>query len=242
MRVSTRTSLAAVSTLVLFAAACGADEAVQEPEGAAVEEAAEPTDEAAQEPDEEPAQEPEEEPGEEPDEAVEETAPEPEEVTAYVVGYHWGWAVFDEDGTELDVIEVTVGSEVELIAVNDHATHAIEQLPEPVAETITSISWHDRAHHDMEQGHIPDLEEAEGVPMGEALTIAHDGHDHIGPAQDHALLVAGVGVEAFLDSHGDEPARMVFTVDEEGAYEFRCTEDCGPGHDHQRREMLQVTG
>lgn len=226
LRGSTRSSLAVGSVLVLFLAACGAEDTAEEPDGAAPEEAAEVTDE----------------PAEEPDEAVEESAPEPEEVTAYVVGYHWGWAVFDEDGTELDALEVPVGSEVELIAVNDHASHAIEQLPATVAESLNAVDWHARAHHDMEQGHMPDLDEVEGVPMDEALTIAHDGHDHVGPAQDHALLVAGLGVEEFLDSHGDEPARMVFTVDEEGAYEFRCTEECGAGHDHQRREMLFVTG
>jgi hypothetical protein len=230
LRMARRGSLAVFSVLVLFTAACGAEEAVDEPDAAATEEAVEPTDEPADEA------------AEEAGEAVEEAAPEPEEVTAYVVGYHWGWAVFDEDGTELDAIEVPVGSEVELIAVNDHAAGAIEQLPAPVAETINSISWHDRAHQDMEQGHMPDLEEAEGVPMGEALTLAHDGHDHAGPTQDHALLVAGLGIEEFLDSHGDGPARMVFTVDEEGTYEFRCTEDCGAGHDYQRREMLRVTG
>lgn len=229
MRMPRRSHLAAVAVLVLFTASCGADEVVEEPDGVAADEAADPADDPAD-------------PADDPAEAVDEPAAPPEEVTAYVVGYHWGWAVFDEDGTELEVLEVPVGSEVELIAVNDHATQAIEQLPGPVAEVITSISWHDRAHHDMEQGHMPDLQEAEGVPMGEALTIAHDGHDHVGPAPDHALLVAGIGVEEFLDSHGDEPARMVFTVDEEGTYEFRCTEDCGPGHDYQRREMLRVTG
>ncbi len=230
MRISRRNSLTAISMLALFTAACGAEGIVEEQDGTAADEAAAPTDEPADEP------------GEEPVEEIGTEPAEPEEVTAYVVAYHWGWAVFDEDGTELEVLEVPVGSEVELVAVNDHASHAIEQLPTPVAETITSIDWHDRAHHDMEQGHIPDLEEAEGVPLGEALSIAHDGHDHVGPAQDHALLVAGLGIEAFLDAHGDQPARMVFTVDEEGSYEFRCTEECGPGHDHQRREKLLVTG
>ncbi len=231
-----------LSALLLLVAACGVEgddgvtdatdeqdvdaSAGEQDAGAASEDSAE----EVVEPEEEAAE----------DETVE--APEPVQVTVYVVGYHWGWALFDEDGSELEVLEGPVGSEVELIAVNDHATHAIEQLPEPVAASIASLDWHERAHHDVEMGHIPDLEEAEGVSLGEALTIAHDGHDHIGPAQDHALMVAGIGVEAFLDSHGDEPARLAFTVGEEGAYDFRCTEECGPGHDHQRREMLVVTG
>ncbi len=234
-------SAAAVSVLLLLVAACA--EPVEQPD---------PTDDASAEPvDDADADEEQADPGDESDavedeateeEATGDEAPEPEQVTAYVVGYHWGWAVFDEDGTELEVLEVPVGSEVELIAVNDHASHAIEQLPEPVAETISSISWHDRAHEDLDQGDIPDPEEEAGMALGEALTIAHDGHDHIAPAQDHALMVAGIGVEAFLDDHADEPAHLEFTVHEEGAYEFRCTEDCGPLHDHQRKEMLIATG
>ena len=229
----------AVSVLLLLVAACA--EPVEQPE---------PADEAIEEQDDEPdpAEEASEEEAEDAEateddvEATEQDAPEPEQVTAYVVGYHWGWAVFDEDGTELEQLEVAVGSEVELIAVNDHASHAIEQLPDPVAETISAIDWHDRAHEDLEMGYIPDPAEQEGMGLGEALTVAHDGHDHLEPAQDHALMVAGIGVEAFLGDHADEPAHLEFTVDEEGAYEFRCTEECGPLHDHQRREMLVATG
>jgi hypothetical protein len=166
---------------------------------------------------------------------------EPEQVTAYVVGYHWGWALFDEDGTELDVLEVTVGTEVELVAVNDHASHAIGMLPEPVAEAVNSISWSERTQHDVEMGRIPDPAVEEGISVTEALAIAHEGHDHVDPEPDHGLLVAGIGTEVFLDSHADEPERMVFTVEREGAHQFRCTEDCGFGHKHSRWEMLVVT-
>jgi heme/copper-type cytochrome/quinol oxidase subunit 2 len=225
-----------LSVLLLLTASCGVEDPDEAPDAAAEPDTDEPEthDEAADD-DDAPAE------PEEPSEEEGVGSGEPEQVTAYVVGYHWGWALFDENGDELDVLEVSVGSEVELIAVNDHAGHAISQLPEPVVEAISAISWHERVHHDMDMGRIPDLEQAEGVSLDEALTIAHDGHDHTGPAPDHGLMVAGIGLEAFLDAHGDEPARLVFTVDEEGAHEFRCTEDCGPGHDYQRREMLVVT-
>ena len=176
------------------------------------------------------------------DAAGEEPAPDPGdlEVTAYVVAYHWGFAIFDEDGSELEQLEVAEGATVELVAVNDHASEAIAQLPDPVTDAIASADWHERAHHDVEMGRIPDPEGEIGEDLGEALSAAHDGHDHMGPVQDHTLMVTGVGERAFLDSHAHEPARLEFTADEEGTYEFRCTEECGFGHRYQRWEMLTV--
>ena len=176
------------------------------------------------------------------DAAEEKPAPDPEdlEVTAYVVAYHWGFAIFDEDGDELDSLEVAQGASVELVAVNDHASEAIAQLPEQVGEAIDAADWHERAHHDVEMGRIPDPAGETGEDLGEVLSAAHDGHDHMGPVQDHGLMVTGVGERVFLDSHGDEPKRLEFTADEEGTYEFRCTEECGFGHEYQRWEMLTV--
>lgn len=221
--------LAVVSILVLIAAACtpaedAPDAAVDDPVAATVESSEAPVDEPTAVPEGEPAAE----------------EPDPREVTAYVVGYHWGWVMFDEDGNELDVLEVPVGTTVELIAVNDHASHAIGQLPSPVAESIRSIDFHDRAHHDVEMGRMPDPRQAEGISLSEALAAAHDGHDHMGPSRDHGLLVTGVGQEAFLDAHADQPQRLMFTVEREGTHEFRCTEECGVGHENQRWEMLVV--
>lgn len=216
--------LAILTALALLPAACASDEVHQELDGTPAAEAPEHTGGPA---------------GSEAATATE--AAEPERVTAYVVGYHWGWAVFDADGTELEVLEVSAGTEVELIAVNDHASHAMAHLPDPVVAATAAISWHDRALRDIAMGHLPDPEETEGMSLSEALTIAHDGHDHTGPSRNHALMVAGLGVEALLDAHADEPVHMVFTVDDEGTYEFRCTEECGLLHDYQRRQMLVVT-
>jgi heme/copper-type cytochrome/quinol oxidase subunit 2 len=162
-------------------------------------------------------------------------------VTAYVVGYHWGYVLFEEDGTELDVLEVPVGTEVELVAVNDHASNAISQLPDAVVAAIDATKWHDRAHHDLEMGRLTDPEAEAGMGLSEALAAAHDGHDHTPPQLDHGLMVTGVGVEAFLDAHADEPERLVFTVEREGVHQFRCNVECGVGHESQSREMLVVT-
>ena len=176
------------------------------------------------------------------DAAEEEPAPDRGdlEVTAYVVAYHWGFAVFDEDGSELDHLKVGNGASVELVAVNDHASEAIAQLPDPVSDAIASADWHERAHHDVEMGRIPDPAGEIGEDVGEVLAAAHDGHDHMGPVQDHGLMVTGVGERVFLDSHADEPARLAFIAEGEGIYEFRCTEECGYGHEYQRWEMLTV--
>jgi hypothetical protein len=164
------------------------------------------------------------------------------QITAYVVGYHWGWAVFDEDGTELDTLEAPVGATIELFAVNDHATEAIEKLPPPVAAAIGEVDWHERAHHDVEQGHVPDPMAEMGESLGEVLDAAHDGHGDHGPeaAQDHALMIPGPGVQTHLDAHADEPQHLLFDVDEEGTFQFVCAEYCGYGHAYQSRDMLIV--
>jgi hypothetical protein len=219
-------TLAALSALVLVTAGCGGTDVAEETDAPPMDDAPEA---AAAEHSEPTTPEP---------NGTEGDAPDAGSVTAYVVGYHWGWALFDEDGNELDVLAVPIGTEVELIAVNDHASHAIDQLPDAVAASIRSISFHERAHHDVEMGRVPDPVATEGVSLSDALSAAHDGHDHMGPTPDHGLLVAGIGAEAFLDAHGDEPQRLVFTVEREGVHEFRCTEECGVGHENQRWEML----
>ena len=162
------------------------------------------------------------------------------QITAYVVAYHWGFAIFDEDGGELEQLRAPKGATVELVAVNDHASAAIAQLPDPVAAAIDAADWHERAHHDVEMGRIPNPAEETGESLSEALAAAHDGHNHMGPVQDHSLMVTGVGARTFLDSHAQDPEHLVFTVEREGTFEFRCTEECGFGHDYQRWEMLVV--
>jgi hypothetical protein len=131
-----RLLLAVLSAAALVLAACGStEEPVVEPaapepipeeqtadEGAVEETAAKPEDDA------EPAVEGATEPA-----ATEEQPPEAGELTAYVVAYHWGFAIFDEDGAELDQLRVRPGTSVELVAVNDHASAAIAQPRRPRA-------------------------------------------------------------------------------------------------------------
>ena len=233
-RANAQVLLAVLSAAVLALAACApADEPAAEP--AAPEPAADEASEAHEdEPQDADAHE---------DDAVpvaedaDEAPAEDLEITAYVVAYHWGFAIFDEDGSELEQLRAPKGATVELVAVNDHASMAIAQLPELVAEAIQAADWHERAHHDVEAGRIPDPVERAGTPVSTVLDEAHaHGHD----LDHHGLMVTGVGARAFLDSHAHEPEHLVFTVDREGTFEFRCTEECGFGHDYQRWEMLVV--
>ena len=175
------------------------------------------------------------------------------DVTAYVTAYHWGFAVFDEEGHELETLEVPLGSTVELVAVNDHAREAIERLPNAVASAILAVDWHERAFEDADAGKIRDPD-AYGVSLERELEEAHDHHDDSGPAHvhwterpgappgfsDHGLKVIGYDVQIDrLASRADRPQRLIFVADREGRFTFECLLTCGFGHPHPR-ELLVV--
>jgi len=92
------------------------------------------------------------------------------DVTFYVVGFHWGWAVFDEQGRELDAIRVTQGTTVELYAVNNAAEKAIDQFPAAVATAVKSIDWDgERTRREIEEGRLPDPELLLGMSLEEVM-------------------------------------------------------------------------
>jgi hypothetical protein len=179
---------------------------------------------------------------------------EPEaDVSTYVAAYHWGFALFDAEGRELEVLEVRQGSTVELVAVNEHAREAIQRLPGPVASAILAVDWEERAHEDAEAGRIRDPH-AYGVSLERELQVAHDHHHDTGPAHehwserpgappgfsDHGLKVVGYEVQIDrLASRADRPQRLVFVADRVGSFAFECTRTCGFGHPHPR-ELLVV--
>lgn len=167
-----------------------------------------------------------------------EVADKDPDVTAYAVAYHWSYALFDEDGVEVEMLEVPEGAVVEIVAVNDHASDAIAKLPSPVAEAIEAVDWSMRAQQDVAEGIMPDPEDR-GMTVEEAL---HEAHDHGADLGDHGLIVAGSGAGTiYLDDHAHDPERMVFVAGESGnTYEFVCDVQCGWGHQFQRREMISV--
>ena len=176
-------------------------------------------------------------------------ATEPEaDVTAYVLAYHWGFAVFDADGRELDRLEVPVGSTVRVVAVNDHAGAAIARLPREVASTIRLTDWNERAHIDVAEGRIRDPAEF-GMSLQRELDLSHAHDTSSGPAHvhwtefpgaapgftDHGLEIVGYGVRIDrLDAYAERPKSVFFTADRAGRFVFECVVKCGFGHSHPR--------
>ena len=173
---------------------------------------------------------------------------------AYVVTYHWGFAAFNENGDEIDLIEVDPNTELTLHVVNDHASDGVEELPDPVAAELEDFDALAQTKAKVEAGELP--EPGEGIE--EAYNEAHggghghddghdddhdDGHDddHDDAMLEHGLMIGefGVDIEAPGDMH--EPATATFVTEEPGTYQARCTVACGYGHTYQQEDLIHVT-
>ena len=179
--------------------------------------------------------------------------PDPSEEAYYVVVYHWGFAVFDEDGTEHDMIEVPEDTELTVVAVNDHATDAFSDLPAPVETVLEEFDARARTEQHVADGMIPEPDDATiGGKYDEVHDEAHmDDHndaddnddDHNGnelTKLDHRIIVPGTDVHMEVLSTAHEPAQTSFVTDQTGTFEFVCTHDCGYGHPYMVREILHV--
>ncbi|MCU4752130.1 hypothetical protein OB919_09065 [Halobacteria archaeon AArc-curdl1] len=110
---------------------------------------------------------------------------EPGDETYYIVAYHWGFAAFDEDGTEHELIEVPEGTELTIVAINDHASDAFGDLPEPVETILEDFDALERTKQHVEDGTIPEPEDATIEEVyEEAHDHAHNGHDDDGHDDD----------------------------------------------------------
>ena len=97
--------------------------------------------------------------------------------TFYAVAYHWGFAAFDVNGTEHERIEVPEGTELTLVAVNDHASDAFDYLPCDVQTALEEFDALARTQQHVEDGIIPEPDDA---TIEEKYEEAHDdahGHD-----------------------------------------------------------------
>ena len=177
---------------------------------------------------------------------------EPGEETFYIVAYHWGFAAFDVDGTEHESIEVPEGTELTLVAVNDHASDAFDYLPCDVEAVLKEFDALERTQTHVEDGIIP---EPDDVTIEEKYEEAHDDahrhdedddhhedddHDRELTMLDHEVIIPGYDVEMEVLSTADKPVRTTFVTDETGTFDFLCTHDCGYGHPYMVREMLRV--
>lgn len=110
---------------------------------------------------------------------------EPGDETYYVVAYHWGFAAFDEDGREHELLEVTEGTELTIVAINDHATDAFGELPGPVETVLEEFDALARTKQHVEDGTIPEPDDATiEERYEEAHDHAHDGHGDDGHGDD----------------------------------------------------------
>jgi hypothetical protein len=162
--------------------------------------------------------------------------PQSADVTFYVVGFHWGWAVFDENGAELDGVRVPEGTTVELYAVNPHAKEAVNRLPAPVAAAISANAWDgERVRDEVAVGRLPDPQELIGMSLEEVLAAGHDDGD----VHDDETAEGDVHDDeaAEGDAHDDEAAEGDAHDDEatEGdAHDDEATE--GDAHDDEATE------
>lgn len=192
-----------------------------------------------------------------------------ESVEAYLLNFHWGFTLFDEDGNEFDALEIAPGTEVTLHAVNDHAYEAFEQLPDPVVSEIEDFDALGRMRAQVEAGSLPAPEEG---TIEEAYNHAHghddeghghddeghghddddhghgddghghddDGHGHAGGALDHGVFILDLGVNLDAPADAHAPSSETFTVDDPGTYEAVCTVACGYYHAEMRDVILEV--
>ena len=124
---------------------------------------------------------------------------------AYVVAYHWGYAAFDEDGQELDVIEISPNTEVTIHAVNDHAYDAFEALPDPVAAQLEDFDGLARLKAKVENGELPTP--SGGRTVEEVYEMAHghdDDHGHDDGHGDGHHEGDGHGHDEDDGHHGDD--------------------------------------
>jgi hypothetical protein len=154
--------------------------------------------------------------------------------TVYVAVYHWGFALFDEDGTERDEIRIPRGTELTLYAVNDHAHDAIHRLPEPVAKAVEELHPLERTKEHVAAGRIP-------APWDGTIEEKYEEtHDHDAGLGDHSLIIPDYHINLSLNHHQEAPAKATFTPVAPGVYPFVCGTHCGYGHAFMNQELLIV--
>ena len=140
-------------------------------------------------------------------------APSPApQATFTVVSYHWGFALFDEDGIEVPQIEVARGTEVTLLVMGAEAlSHAIHE--ELMDRTIAA--WENNTQFGGKTGlEIHDLiEEAEAQDL-----------------EDHSVMISGYDLNIPALGDSASPTIVTFVADTAGTFDIRCNQFCGWGH------------
>ncbi|MFQ6012404.1 MAG: hypothetical protein ACE5LS_01995 [Thermoplasmata archaeon] len=138
-------------------------------------------------------------------------APAPQR-TFTVVAYHWGFAVYDENGNEVPQIEVTRGTDVTLLVISA-ASLGHEVHEELMGRTIAA--WENNTAFGGKTG--PELM----ALMEEAETEG---------LLNHAIRIAEFGVVVETDYETPAPAQVTFVADKVGSFDILCGVFCGWGH------------
>lgn len=140
-------------------------------------------------------------------------APSPEK-TFTVVAYHWGFAIYDEDGTEIPKIEVARGTVVTLDVIGAEALS--HELHEAFMER-TIEAWADN----------PEYGDKNATEIMEFLEQAEDAG-----LMDHSLDIVDYDIHVVTDSESPAPQRVTFVADMSGTFDILCTQFCGWGHQY----------
>ncbi|MFQ5919843.1 MAG: hypothetical protein ACE5I4_07355 [Thermoplasmata archaeon] len=139
-------------------------------------------------------------------------APATMERTYQVVAYHWGFAIFDENGNEVPRIEVAEGTEVTLSVISaaslDHEAHH-EYMERTIEAWADNPAFGGKTAMELHEL----MEEAEAAGLN-----------------DHVVTIPAFGVSATTDHESPTPVVVTFVADERGTFDIVCAGLCGWGH------------
>lgn len=140
----------------------------------------------------------------------------PPQKTFTVVAYHWGFAIFDENGQEIPKIEVARGTQVTLLVVGAEAlSHSLHE--ELFARTVAA--WENNT--------------AFGGKT--ALEIEHEFHEaHEMELEDHSVGISGYNINVVTDHHSPSPKKVTFVASQAGTFDIMCEQFCGWGHQYMK--------
>ncbi len=136
----------------------------------------------------------------------------PPQKTFTVVAYHWGFAIYDEQGQEIPKIEVARGTQVTLLVIGAEAlSHELHE----VFEDRTIEAWENNTAF----GNKNASEIHEEIEDAELQGLVN-----------HSVSISGYGVNVVTDVDSASPKRATFTADTVGTFDILCLNECGWGH------------
>jgi heme/copper-type cytochrome/quinol oxidase subunit 2 len=148
----------------------------------------------------------------------------PKEATFTIVAYHWGFAIFDEQGNEVPRIEVARGTEVTLVVMGamslSHELH--EAFEERTIETFA------------------DNPDSGGLNATEVLEKLEGAAEQ--GMVDHAVVVPEYGLDILASADSPSPSVVTFVADKAGTFNIFCNLPCGWGHPYMLLEGGLVVG